>query len=61
LRELQQLMGSGSDRSMRAKIQDIVPEYNYELAVKPSRTTKNVLARPHATMMVHSPAAAAND
>ena len=61
LRELQQLMGSGSDRSMRAKIQDIVPEYNYELAVKPSRTTKNVPARPHATMMVHSPAAAAND
>ena len=52
LRELQQLMGSGSDRSMRAKIQDIVPEYNYELAVKPSRTTKNVLARPHATTMV---------
>ena len=61
LRELQQLMGSGSDQSMRAKIQDIVPEYNYELAVKPSRTTKNVPARPHATMMVHSPAAAAND
>ena len=61
LRELQQLMGSGSDRSMRAKIQDIVPEYNYELAVKPSRTTKNVLARPHATTMVLSPSAAAND
>ena len=61
LRELQQLMGSGSDRSMRAKIQDIVPEYNYELAVKPSRTTKNVPARPHATTMVLSPSAAAND
>ncbi len=61
LHELQQLMGSESDQSMRAKIQDIVPEYDYVVAVEPSRTTKNVPARPHAATMVFSPAAAAND
>jgi FlaA1/EpsC-like NDP-sugar epimerase len=30
LRELQQLIPSGSDRSMQAKIQDIIPQYTYE-------------------------------
>ena len=36
LRELQELMRAGSDRSMRAKIRAIVPEYSYETTVEAS-------------------------
>jgi FlaA1/EpsC-like NDP-sugar epimerase len=35
LRELEHLMRSGSDVSLRAKMQDIVPEYCYDASVEP--------------------------
>ena len=44
IKELQQLMLSGSDQSLRAKIQDIVPEYNYDAMALPSGTCEEDLA-----------------
>jgi FlaA1/EpsC-like NDP-sugar epimerase len=35
IEELRQLMKAGSDPSIRAKVQDIVPEYNYEVMSQP--------------------------
>jgi hypothetical protein len=61
LQELQQLMKSGSDQSIRAKIQDIVPEYNRETAVEPSSATQRALAEPAVETMTLSRTAAAND
>lgn len=41
LQELKQLMDEGSDAPMRAKIQDIVPEYTHEILVEPAISRKN--------------------
>jgi hypothetical protein len=61
LQELQQLMKVGSDQSIRAKIQDIVPEYNRETTVEPSSATRRALAGLPAETMTLSRTAAAND
>jgi FlaA1/EpsC-like NDP-sugar epimerase len=60
LRDLQQLMCSGSDQSMRAKIQDIVPEYAHQTSIEPSKALKKELAEPHVVRTL-SRTAAAND
>jgi FlaA1/EpsC-like NDP-sugar epimerase len=46
LEELQQLMKSDSDRSIRAKIQDIVPEYNYEVMSRPGSSDDHLTDSP---------------
>jgi FlaA1/EpsC-like NDP-sugar epimerase len=46
LRELELLMCSGSDVSLRAKMQDIVPEYAYEGPVEPSVALPKDIAVP---------------
>ena len=46
LRELGHLMRSGSDVSLRAKMQDIVPEYAYEGPVEPSVALPKDIAVP---------------
>ena len=46
LQELEHLMRSGSDVSLRAKMQDIVPEYCYEASVEPSRALPKDTADP---------------
>ena len=61
LQELQQLMKAGSDQSIRAKIQDIVPEYNRETTVEPSSATQRALAGLPVETMTLSRTAAAND
>jgi FlaA1/EpsC-like NDP-sugar epimerase len=40
LQELRKLIPSGSDQSIRAKIQDIVPEYGYEPVMQESRLSE---------------------
>jgi FlaA1/EpsC-like NDP-sugar epimerase len=60
LQELQQLMLSGSDLSIRTKIQDIVPEYNYEAMVGTSGSAEH-LPRPHLVTRALAQSAAAND
>lgn len=61
LRELQQLMGSGLDRSIREKIQDIVPEYGHELMIKPSEVLEKDPDEPRLVARMLSHAAVAND
>jgi FlaA1/EpsC-like NDP-sugar epimerase len=46
LEELQQLMKSDSERSIRAKIQDIVPEYNYEVMSRPGSSDDHLTDSP---------------
>lgn len=62
--DLYELMRSGSAQSIRAKIQDIVPEYDYKSATAPSWTARNAALRMpgvQAATLVRSQAAAAND
>jgi hypothetical protein len=54
-------MKVGSDQSIRAKIQDIVPEYNRETTVEPSSATRRALAGLPVETMTLSRTAAAND
>jgi FlaA1/EpsC-like NDP-sugar epimerase len=60
LQELQQLMLSGSDLTIRAKIQDIVPEYNYQAMVGPCGSEEHI-PRPHVVTRALAQSAAAND
>jgi len=61
LQELQQVMQSGSVHSMRAKIQDIVPEYSYEPGSDASSNAQQISVAPPAAAMAFSRAAAAHD
>jgi hypothetical protein len=61
IQEVQQLMLSGSDQSIRAKIQDIVPEYSYEAMVGPSDSGEQPLATPRVIVTALAQTAAAND
>ena len=60
LQELEQLMLSGSDKSMRAKIQDIVPEYSHDSMVEKSLAPETKLVASIETRTL-SRGAAAND
>jgi len=60
LQELQQLTQAGSEQSIRAKIQDIVPEYDHMAMVKPRRSDEH-LARPQVVEAALAHSAAAND
>jgi FlaA1/EpsC-like NDP-sugar epimerase len=60
LQELQQLILNGSDKSIRAKIQDIVPEYSYERMSEPVASTEN-LTKPRVVAIALAQSAAAND
>jgi len=61
LQELEQSMQSGSDESMRAKIRDIVPEYNYEITFEEKKRPKKKLAETPVETRSLSDAVAAND
>jgi FlaA1/EpsC-like NDP-sugar epimerase len=61
LQELRQSMSSGSDESMRAKIQDIVPEYSYQTIIEQGKELKKELAQPLVVARTLSRAAAANE
>ncbi len=60
LQELQQLMLSGSDQSIRAKIQDIVPEYSYE-SMDGRSGSEEYLTAPQVVATALAQSAAAND
>jgi FlaA1/EpsC-like NDP-sugar epimerase len=59
LQDIQQLMRRGSDRSLREKIQDIVPEYNYEEMTKPGNARQKELGPLVETLPLSRAAAAA--
>jgi FlaA1/EpsC-like NDP-sugar epimerase len=59
LQELQQLILNGSDKSIRAKIQDIVPEYSYAEMSGPVASQDN-LTKPQVVSTALAQAAAAN-
>jgi FlaA1/EpsC-like NDP-sugar epimerase len=61
LGELRQLARSGSDQSIRAKIQDIIPEYVYETIRVPSVASTEDIAEPTIPAMILLRAASAND
>jgi FlaA1/EpsC-like NDP-sugar epimerase len=61
LQELRGLMRSGSEESMRAKIQDIVPEYSNDRIAEPSNASeKRISGQPDETMALSRAAAADN-
>jgi FlaA1/EpsC-like NDP-sugar epimerase len=61
LGELRRLTRSGSDASMRAKIQDIVPEYVHETISVPCEDSTKDIAEPRVATIRLARAAAAND
>jgi FlaA1/EpsC-like NDP-sugar epimerase len=61
LQELQQLILNGSDKSIRAKIQDIVPEYTYEEMSEEVASENNRTLLPKVVEIALARSAAAND
>jgi FlaA1/EpsC-like NDP-sugar epimerase len=60
MQELQQLILTGSNQSIRAKIQAIVPEYKYEVTAGPNGIEQHLTA-PHIVSTELTKSAAAND
>jgi FlaA1/EpsC-like NDP-sugar epimerase len=59
LQDIEQLMRTGSDRSLRAKIHDIVPEYNYQQMMRPCDAGQEDSAAPVKTLVLSRAASAA--